>query len=209
MHHITLHISYNQYTYTFVEVTFQLENHTINLIHEYRDDDGKSYATRETEPEQIIACLEQLVALAEPGHLEAAEDLQEINKQRLQQTKEILNQVRGYLKLPEAEITDYFISMPIHHGPGGAAYATTEGPFYSTCACGKTNKSRNLTADIKAKINFTTGEENLQVTLKCRHQHEDIIIHEQDTLDLTQIPEYITKIEKPKWYTYAGATITK
>jgi hypothetical protein len=196
----TLNIYYRRYTYHTVRIFFNLENHTVELIHDYYERQ-QHHETKETQPEQIVACLEQLLALAETVPPETNEYLQIQNEERIKDTEEALNQVRGYLNLPNAKKSNKFLPVGLEYGPDYNAYEEHEGPFYTTCACGQPNNNYNLTAEIKAKINLTTGEEKLKVTFNCRHQHKDVAFHKQKTLDLTQIPKYITDVEEPKWYT--------
>jgi hypothetical protein len=200
---VVIELYYRKYTYNVVQILLELENHTIELTHNYYDSNNQRYETKLTQPEQIVACLEQLLALAETVPPETNEHLQIQNEERIKDTEEALNQVRGYLNLPNVKKSDKFLKIGLRYGPDYTEYEEHEGPFYPICACGKPNNNSNihLTTEIKAKINFTTGKEKLKITLNCHHQHKDVALHKQNTLDLTQIPAYITEIEQPEWHT--------
>jgi hypothetical protein len=186
--YIFQNIQYAKYNYNAIQYRLNLVTKEVALVHDYYDRSWTRYATKVTDPEQVIAALEQLLALARPSTDELVE-VDELDEQRIRAIKPLLNHTRAFFGFPDVEIQEKPLEILLSYQHRDYTGYHNNVVRHVRCTCGLTTAETVVVNYAQATKNFTTGEELIKITNWCQHRHTYDTVHEQNTLDLEQIPE--------------------
>jgi hypothetical protein len=168
-------VDYNKYTYTRIYLGINVNERTIELVHDYHIPHER-LTTKETNPKTIILFLEQLIALATPATNDS-------DIKRIKDIKPLINQIKGLIKEPNISTEEYYLPLVLDYD-----YRQTT-KLKEKCNCGQPNEYNWVRAE--ASKNFVTDEEKVTILTYCYHNETWEIQYTQNTLDLKKLPTEI------------------